>query len=204
MASLRPQFSFSPGTRGPLLRAAPTIVAAWASAGVFAALAPAMVNGLTGAASALLSGLAMFVMAGSGGAAVYLLRGLEPQSSMRVGAAALALGVTGVVPALWLGLLPLFYVAIGLAGTGFGAGFQGAVRSVVASARAHERAGVLSVVFVLAYLAMGLTAIGAGWLLVHGQDLTATVVEFAALILALSLVALLPDTGAARRGVSST
>ncbi len=203
LASLRPQFAFSPGTRGPLLRAAPAVIAAWASAGVFAALAPAMVKSLTGASSALLSGLAMFVMAGSGGAAVYLLRGLVPQRSMRVGAASLALGVIGVVPALWLGVLPLFYVALALAGTGFGAGFQGAVRSVVASARPHERAGVLSVVFVLAYLAMGLPAIGAGWLLVHGQELTATTFEFAGLILVLSLIALLPDTGGARRAVGS-
>jgi hypothetical protein len=40
---------------------------------------------------------------------------------------------------------------------------------------------------------MGLPAIGAGWLLVHGQDLTSTTLEFAALVLALSLVAALPE-----------
>jgi predicted MFS family arabinose efflux permease len=196
LASLKPQFSFSSGTRLPLLRAAPVIVATWAAAGVFASLAPAMVRNLTGTNSALLSGLAMFVMAGSGGVVVYALRHLEPRLSMRLGAAALALGVMLVVPALWFGALPLFYVALSLAGAGFGAGFQGAVRSVVASAKAHERAGVLSVVFVLAYLAMGLPAIGAGWLLVHGQDLTATTLEFAALVLLLSLVAALPARAA--------
>jgi MFS family permease len=193
LASLKPQFAFSAGTRAPLLRAAPAIVAAWAAAGVFASLAPAMVRSLTGGNSPLLAGLAMFVMAGSGGVAVYVLRQLEPRASMRLGAVSLALGVLLVVPALSLGWLALFYVALALAGVGFGAGFQGAVRSVVASAKAHERAGVLSVVFVLAYLAMGLPAIGAGWLLVHGQDLTSTTLEFAALVLALSLVAALPE-----------
>jgi MFS family permease len=193
LASLKPQFAFSAGTRAPLLRAAPAIVAAWAAAGVFASLAPALVRSLTGGNSPLLAGLAMFVMAGSGGVAVYVLRQLEPRASMRLGAVSLALGVLLVVPALSLGWLALFYVALALAGVGFGAGFQGAVRSVVASAKAHERAGVLSVVFVLAYLAMGLPAIGAGWLLVHGQDLTSTTLEFAALVLALSLVAALPE-----------
>jgi predicted MFS family arabinose efflux permease len=202
LASLKPQFAFSAGTRAPLLRAAPAIVAAWAAAGVFASLAPAMVRSLTGGNSPLLSGLAMFVMAGSGGVAVYVLRQLEPRASMRLGAVSLALGVLLVVPALSLGWLALFYVALALAGVGFGAGFQGAVRSVVASAKAHERAGVLSVVFVLAYLAMGLPAIGAGWLLVHGQDLTSTTLEFAALVLVLSLVAALSErTSRGRRPV---
>jgi MFS family permease len=192
LASLKPQFAFPDAIRAPLLRAAPAIVATWAAAGVFASLSPAMVRSLTGSASPLLSGLAMFVMAGSGGVAVYVLRQLEPRRSMRLGSISLALGVLLVVPALSLGWLALFYVGLVLAGTGFGSGFQGAVRSVVASAKAHERAGVLSVVFVLAYLAMGLPAIGAGWLLVHGQHLASTVLEFAALVLVLAAVAVLP------------
>jgi hypothetical protein len=198
LASLKPQFAFSDAIRAPLLRAAPAIVATWAAAGLFASLSPAMVRSLTGNASPLLSGLAMFVMAGSGGVAVYLLRQLEARRSMRVGVVSLAVGVLLVVPALNLGLLPLFYVALSLAGFGFGSGFQGAVRSVVTSAKAHERAGVLSVVFVLAYLAMGLPAIGAGWLLVHGGNLASTTLEFAALVLVLSAVAVLPDGSAGR------
>jgi MFS family permease len=198
LGSLRPQFAFSDAIRAPLLRAAPAIVATWAAAGLFASLSPAMVRSLTGNASPLLSGLAMFVMAGSGGVAVYLLRQLEARRSMRVGVVSLAVGVLLVVPALNLGLLPLFYVALSLAGFGFGSGFQGAVRSVVTSAKAHERAGVLSVVFVLAYLAMGLPAIGAGWLLVHGGNLASTTLEFAALVLVLSAVAVLPDGGTRR------
>lgn len=202
LASLKPQFAFSDAIRAPLLRAAPAVVATWAAAGVFASLSPAMVRSLTGNASPLLSGLAMFVMAGSGGVAVYLLRHLEPRRSMRFGASSLALGVLLAVPALSLRLIALFYLALSLAGIGFGSGFQGAVRSVVASAKAHERAGVLSVVFVLAYLAMGLPAIGAGWLLVHGQDLAVTVLEFAALVLTLSAVAVLPGNSARRAGAT--
>ncbi|HXC59288.1 MAG TPA: MFS transporter [Steroidobacteraceae bacterium] len=198
LASLKPRFAFSDAIRAPLLRAAPAIVATWAAAGVFASLSPAMVRSLTGIPSPLLSGLAMFAMAGSGGVAVYVLRHLQPRRSMRFGVISLAAGVLLLVPALSLGLLSLFYIALSLAGVGFGSGFQGAVRSVVSSAKAHERAGVLSVVFVLAYLAMGLPAIGAGWLLAHGRSLPSTTLEFAALVLVLSVVAVLPD-GSTRR-----
>jgi len=198
LASLKPQFAFSDAIRAPLLRAAPAVVATWAAAGVFGSLSPAMVRSITGNASPLLSGLAMFVMAGTGGIAVHVLRQLEPRRSMRLGAVSLAAGVLLIVPALWFNLLALFYAGLSLAGFGFGSGFQGAVRSVVASARAHERAGVLSVVFVLAYLAMGLPAIGAGWLLVHGGNLTSTTLEFAALVFVLAVVAVLPEGGARR------
>jgi hypothetical protein len=37
-------------------------------------------------------------------------------------------------------------------GVGFGAAFQGAIRSVVPLTEAHERAGVLSLLYVVAYL----------------------------------------------------
>jgi hypothetical protein len=57
------------------------------------------------------------------------------------------------------------------------------------------------VVFVLAYLAMGLPAIGAGWLLVHGQHLASTVLEFSAVVLVLAAVAVLPREPAVRSAV---
>ncbi len=60
-----------------------------------------------------------------------------------------------------------------------GSGFQGAVRSVVAQAHADERAGVLAVIFVIAYLAMALPAIAAGFLLVKGSALPSVAMEFA-------------------------
>ena len=44
---------------------------------------------------------------------------------------------------------------IAIAGAGFGPGFQGAFRSVVPLVAPHQRAGVLSVLFTVSYLAMG-------------------------------------------------
>ncbi|MFD5655045.1 MFS transporter [Streptomyces sp. NPDC127039] len=49
-----------------------------------------------------------------------------------------------------------------LAGFGFGAVFQGALRAVVDSVPARDRGGTLASYYVLSYLAMSLPAIGAG------------------------------------------
>ena len=54
----------------------------------------------------------------------------------------------------------------------------------------HQRAGVLSVVYVISYLAMGLPAVIAGFLLVHEGDLLATAVQYGVAVMALAALAL--------------
>lgn len=190
LASLRPQFSFSRGTRAPLLRAAPAIIASWTVVGFFASLGPALLKSVLGTNSALLSGLVLFVMAGSGGAAVLLLQHQAPRAAMRTGAAGLAIGLLLVAVALSLQWPLLFFAGLIATGAGFGSGFQGAVRSVMAEAHADERAGVLSVIFVIAYLAMGLPVMGAGYLLVHGNSLISVAHEFGVGIVLLAMLPL--------------
>ena len=190
MASLRPQLALSAELRGPLLRAVPIIIAGWAVAGFFTALGPAFVKAMTGENSALLSGVTLFVMAGSAGVAALLLRNQTPREAMHTGGAALATGMIFVMAAVYLNQPLLFFAGLSASGVGFGSGFQGAVRSVVSQAHARERAGALAVIFVIAYLAMGLPAIGAGILLVQGVLLPAVANEFGVAIMALALLPL--------------
>lgn len=191
LASLRPQLRLPVRTRAPLLRAAPAIVAAWSVAGFFAALGPAMVRNVLGVESSLLAGLAVFVFAGSGAAAVLLLGRQEPRRMLRLGAGALLAGILVVLVALSRHSASLFFFGSIVSGAGFGAGFQGAVRSVMTVAAADERAGLVSAVFIIAYLAMGLPAVGAGYLLAHGGGLAVTTGEFAAVVVMLAGLALL-------------
>jgi hypothetical protein len=81
-----------------------------------------------------------------------------------------------------------------VAGIGFGAGFQGAVRTVIPTAAPHERAGTLSIIFVVSYLALGVPAIAAGSMLTHGADIMVTAEAFCAVIMALAGAALLGAT----------
>jgi hypothetical protein len=83
-----------------------------------------------------------------------------------------------------------FFVGSAIAGLGFGAGFQGAVRSVVAQAAPRDRAGVFSVIFVVSYLSMGAPAVAAGYSVALLGDIFATARDFGVVVVILSALAL--------------
>ena len=191
VASLKPQFKLPKATREPLLLALPVLVATWALAGFYGSLGPMLVRGLLGTNSALLGGLALFALAGSGSIAVLVLQHREPRSMMSVGALSLALGVGLAIAAFEYHSVALFFVGTAIAGTGFGAGFQGSVRTILPFAAAHERAGVLSLIFIVSYLAMGVPAVAAGVLVAQHGNILGTAQEFGAVVMSLALLALL-------------
>ena len=193
IASLKPQFNLPRATREPLLLALPVLVTVWALAGFYGALSPSpmLVRGMMGSNSPLLGGLALFVLASSGGVSVLLLQRREPREMMTFGAATLLLGVAIAALSLANSAVTLFFLATAIAGTGFGAGFQGAIRTVVHFAAAHERAGVLSIIFVISYISMGLPAVIAGWMISHDGNIVATAQIYCAVLMALAFTALL-------------
>ncbi len=199
LASLKPRFDLPPAVRDPLLRAIPALVATWALAGLYGSLAPTLVRHLLGSKASLLGGVALFVLAASGAVAVLLLHRHPPRKMMSVGAAALFAGVAIVIAALSYRSPLAFFAGTAMAGMGFGAGFQGAVRTVVPLAAPHERAGVLSVIFVVSYVAMGAPAVIAGFLLAHGGNVFATAREFGAVVMMLAALALAGSVTAGTR-----
>jgi len=121
---------------------------------------------------------------------VLALSSRAPRSVMTYGAIALIAGTAAAMDALAAQSAAGFFIATALAGSGFGASFQGAVRTVLPTAKAHERAGVLSVAFVVSYLAMGLPAIAAGYLLTRQGNVIATAREFGAMVMTLAVLAM--------------
>ncbi|KTC43291.1 hypothetical protein AO262_33240 [Pseudomonas fluorescens ABAC62] len=85
--------------------------------------------------------------------------------------------------------LLLFFIATLIAGSGFGAGFLGALRSVVPLALPHERAGLMSAFYVLSYLAFCLPSLLAGNL-VRSYGLVVTTDFYGAVLIVLALSAL--------------
>ncbi len=189
LGSLKPQLHLPAATRGPLLMALPVLVATWALGGFYASLGPTLVRGMLGVGSSFLGGLSLFTLAASGGLAVLVLRHREPRAVMIFGATLLAAGAGIAVWSLPHQDIAVFFTGTTIAGIGFGAGFQGAVRSIVPFAAPHERAGVLSIIFIVSYLAMGLPAIGAGALIARHGDIISTAEQFGAVVMALALTA---------------
>jgi MFS family permease len=191
LASLKPKLQLPRATREPLLLALPVLVAVWALAGFYGALSPLLVRGMLGSSSPLLSGLGLFVLATFGGISVLALQHRQPKDMMTFGVTGLLVGVAIAIGSLSHEAIAAFFLGTAIAGIGFGAAFQGAIRTVVPFAAPHERAGVLSIIYVISYIALGAPAVLAGWMIARFGNLLETAEMFGAIVIALAATALL-------------
>ncbi|AYF47819.1 MFS transporter [Pseudomonas fluorescens] len=190
LASLRPTLHVPPQARRALWLSLPVDVAVWAMGGFYLSLAPSLVRAATGSTSNLIGGGLVAVLTLSGALMIFTLRNRPADKVLRLGAGLLAIGVTLILTAVHSASLPLFFIATLIAGSGFGAGFLGALRSVVPLALPHERAGLMSAFYVLSYLAFCLPSLLAGNL-IRSFGLIATTDGYGAILILLALGALL-------------
>src|SRR6185437_3761874 len=94
------------------------------------------------------------------------------------------------VMAVSLGSVAVFFVGSAIAGVGFGSGFQGGIRLVVPLAAPHQRAGLVSLLYVVSYLGLGVPAVVAGFGVVHGGGLIDTARYYGAAVIVLAALAL--------------
>jgi MFS family permease len=187
--SLIPQLALPAQTRRPLLAAAPVLFAVWALAAFYGSLGPALIDHLVGSASVVDGGLGLGILAGVASLTTYLLRALPAPTVMLIGTSALIAGVAAVLLSLWAASWLGFFAGTALAGVGFGAGFQGGIRLVAPLARPDARAGVLSVLFTVSYLGLGVPAVAAGFAVAKGGGLVATSYEYGAAVIVLAVFA---------------
>jgi hypothetical protein len=187
-SALVPEVRLPRSVRGPLLAATPVLFAVWALAGLYGALG--LVRALTGSASEVLGGLSLTALTVTAVSSVYLLRNVAARTVMLTGILALVTGVAITLAALSAGSVALFFAGTAVSGIGFGSGFQGAIRTVVPLAAPRERAGVLSLLFTISYLGMGIPAVGAGLLAVHGPGLVGAARYYGAALIVLAALAL--------------
>jgi predicted MFS family arabinose efflux permease len=189
VASLRPQFGLPAAARRPMLAAIPALVAIWSLAGFYGSLGPALVRRVVGSDSLVLGGLGLFVLAASAAITVLVLHHAGARTLTMLGTAALLVGSGTTYLAISHDSSIALFAGMVIAGVGFGGGFQGAVRSVIPLAAPHERAGVLSLVYVVSYLAMGLPAVLAGYFVVDGGGVISTAKEYAIAVMVLAALA---------------
>jgi MFS family permease len=190
-ASLVPDIRLPAAVRRPVLVAAPVLFAVWALAGFYASLAPSLVHDLVGSDSAVYGGLGLFVLAGVAALSVVVLHDRPAPAVMTIGIVALIVGVTVTLASISLSSPVLFFVGTAIAGVGFGSGFQGGIRTVMVLTTAHERSGVLSLLYVVSYLGMGAPAVIAGFLVVHAGGLIDTAREYGVAVILLAGLALI-------------
>jgi len=138
----------------------------------------------------VLGGVSLFVLAASAVVATIVLRRAAARTVMLSGILALITGVAMTVMAVNLRSAVVFFAGSAIAGAGFGSGFQGGIRVVVPLAAAHERAGLVSLLYVVSYLGLGVPAVLAGFGVVHGGGLIDTARYYGAAVIALAVLAL--------------
>jgi hypothetical protein len=189
-ASLRPTLHVPVQARRTLWSVLPINTAVWALGGFFASLAPSLVRTATGSTSNLIGGATVAALTVTGALMIYTLRNRPADKVLRLGAGLLPAGIVLILTAVHSASLSLFFIGTLVAGCGFGAGFLGAVRSLVPLALPHERAGLMSAFYVLSYLAFCLPSLLAGSL-TRTFGLIATTDGYGAVLIVLAVGALL-------------
>ncbi len=190
-SALRPRIAIPAAARASFLASAPIMFAVWSLGGFYGALSPALYRSLSGDASVWHSAVALFLLACVGSATTIVLRHVGGRALTIAGASMLIAGLVGTIVAIETGSVALYLAVSAIAGVGFGAGFQGPIRTLVPLARPAERPGMLSAVFIIAYVGLGLPAVIAGALVSSGASLTGVAIVLALLLAALTAGALL-------------
>ncbi|HWE38880.1 MAG TPA: hypothetical protein VG406_20190, partial [Isosphaeraceae bacterium] len=203
LASLRPQIGLPAAARRPMLIAVPALVAVWSLAGFYGSLGPTLARLVVGSDSVVLGGLAMLALAGSAAVTVLAVRNVPAGVVMLFGTGTLAAGVAVTLIGVAHASTPVFFAGTAIAGVGFGGGFQGALRTVLPLAAPHQRAGVLSIIYVVSYLGMGIPAVIAGFLVSHGGVLE-TAREYGVVVIGLAVLALVGQLTHGRQAPASS
>lgn len=188
-ASLQFRLSVPQAIRADFWRAAPAIVAGWATGCLFLSLGANIVHNELGGIAHIWQGLGVAILTGVGAITAFILRKRSPRTITIFGTAALAVGTALSLGALALGSLPAYLIAAGVTGMGFGTAFSGVIASLAPRIPSTERADTFAVIFLLAYLAFGVPAVIAG-MLVGVVGLGAVCVGYGVVVIALSVLAL--------------
>jgi MFS family permease len=162
LASLRPMVAVPRQARGTFAATVPSIVAPWALAGLYLSLGPSLAAQTTGSNNLLWGGLVVFLLCGTGSVAAFVFRGIGSRAAMLAGCLFLLAGTAVTYDAIATTTSAAFLAGTAIAGVGLGLAFLGAFRATTALATPGQRAGLVTAIFIVLYLAFSLPALIAG------------------------------------------
>jgi predicted MFS family arabinose efflux permease len=190
LRSLVPDVRLPAALRGEIAIAVPVLFAVWALAGFYGSLGPALTGALLHSTSVVYGGLSLFILAGVAAGAVLAFQRTEPRQVLYLSIGALVAGVAVTLAAVSADSAAGFFAGTAIAGVGFGGGFQGAIRLVIPLAGERERAGVLSLLYIVSYLGLGVPAVVGGVLVTEVNGVLQTAREYGSAVILLAALAL--------------
>lgn len=162
LASLIPRVVVPAQVRGLFVSTLPATISAFLLMALFLGLVPIVLAAVFSVGSPIVGALAAFVTFGAGTVVSAVTSAVRPHRLRLAGASAMAIGAILFVGSVATDALPLVWAAAVFAGAGLGASFSGTLRGLVPEVKMHERAGLFAAIYLVAYLAMGVSAIVAG------------------------------------------
>jgi MFS family permease len=189
LRSLRPTISVPRSSRRLFRGVAGSLVASWALGGMFLSLVPSALGTVFGITNHFAAGALIAVVTGVGALTGLAIQRMDTRRAVLLGLVALVLGPIVTVTFVFAHSLPGMVVGSAIAGVGFGAGFQAPLRMLLATAAPTHRAGLLSTIYVVSYLAFGVPSV-IGGLLEPSVGLVPVIAGYGGFIVLAAIVAL--------------
>jgi len=152
----RPKTPFIPKRlRNVFAVATAAVTTAYTHGVLILSLGSQVARDLVGSPNALVNGAALSLFAIASAVVGIGARRLQPRAAMTGGAAASALGMVLLAAAVAHHHLPVFLAATAISGAGYSLLFFGGLETINSAAPAEHRGGVLSAIYLLAYVSLG-------------------------------------------------
>jgi MFS family permease len=175
LSSLRPRVSVPRPARGAFVAAVPCLVGLWALVGFYFSLGPSLVAQLLHSGNLLWGGVVLLLLGGTSAAASGALTKADPSRLMLAGCIALSVGALVTFAAIETGTPAALFLGTAVAGLGWGPAFTGAYRGTVVLVPSGQRAGLITAIYIVSYVALGTAVIGGVTTTVYGLHATALV-----------------------------
>lgn len=140
-----------------------TAFTAWSVSALFLSLVPSYVSNLMGIQNMAVTGGVVFLMLGTSAVTQICLRKLSFQVSIISGLLLLMIGLAGIVAAVPVQSIALLLAGTIITGLGWGLSFMGSMALVNEIAPPEHRGHVVSTLYIITYVGVGLPVIGIGF-----------------------------------------
>lgn len=198
LRSLTPRLGLPGNVRGEFAAGIPVHIAGWMFPAFFLGLSPGMLRLQFNLDGGLVAGFTAFLGPFAAAISSFVFNRHPARRSTLVGTSFTLLGTIVVLLGISAPWLPAVWIGAALGGIGFGASFGGQLRLIAPHIQSHQRAGVFSGIYTVAYLAFGIPVIIAGQL-VPVLGLVPTLQWYAAAIITFAVPAILIQVARLRR-----
>jgi MFS family permease len=186
--SLVPRLGVPARLRSDMLALVPIIVASWALGGLYLSLGPSVAAGVLGLSNHLIGGLVVMALFGPGAVTAFALRNLPTPRTLAIAGVLLTVGPIVSILGVEISDVPIALAGTVVSGIGFGAAALAQMATLARLAAPHERAELLTVALVIAYVAFSVPAVIAGFAS-GSAGLHATTLVYAAVVAVLGATA---------------